>query len=257
MARAFVAGATGYTGREVVRALVARGVEAVAHVRPQSSNVAAVLSEFEAEGALTDTTPWEDGAMQESLLTHRPDVVFALLGTTRARAAAARRAGAPRESYDSVDYGLTAMLLRASVACASRPRFVYLSSLGAGRPSSNAYLSARYRAEADVRASGLPYAIARPSFITGPDRRESRPLERIAARVTDSLLGVAAQLGGTAIQDRYASISAQELAAALVALALDETAPAVVAETAELRKRAAAARGSGKGAPGRAPTGFV
>lgn len=238
MARAFVAGATGYTGREVVRALVARGVEAVAHVRPQSSN-AAVLLELKSDGALTDTTPWEEEALGKALIEHRPDVVFALLGTTRARAAAARRAGAPRESYDSVDYGLTAMLLRASVACASRPRFIYLSSLGAGRPTSNAYLSARHRAEEDVRASGLPYAIARPSFITGPDRKESRPLERIAATVTDTLLDAAAHVGGNTLRARYASMSARELALALVALGLDETAPATVAETPELRKRAA------------------
>ena len=33
---AFVAGATGFTGREVVRLLVERGVPAVAHVRPDS-----------------------------------------------------------------------------------------------------------------------------------------------------------------------------------------------------------------------------
>jgi nucleoside-diphosphate-sugar epimerase len=256
MSRAFVAGATGYTGREVVRALVARGVEAVAHVRPQSQNLTAVLTQLRAEGALTDTTPWEDEALQRTLLVHRPDVVFALLGTTRARVAAARRAGAARESYDSVDYGLTAMLLRASVACGSRPRFVYLSSLGAGRPSSNAYLSARHRAEADVRASGLPYAIARPSFVTGPDRKESRPLERAAATVADAALGVAAHLGGGSLRARYASMTAGELAAALVSLALDEAAPAVVAETGDLRARATAPRGKGAGHP-HAPVGFV
>jgi nucleoside-diphosphate-sugar epimerase len=256
MSRAFVAGATGYTGREVVRALVARGVEAVAHVRPQSQNLTEVLAELGAEGALTDTTPWEDEALQRTLLKHRPDFVFALLGTTRARAAAARRAGAARESYDSVDYGLTAMLLRASVACASRPRFVYLSSLGAGRPSSNAYLSARYRAEADVRASGLPYVIARPSFITGPDRKESRPLERAAAAVADVALGFAAQLGGGSLRARYASMSAGELAAALVTFALDEAAPAIVAETEDLRARATAARDKAARSPG-ARVGFV
>jgi nucleoside-diphosphate-sugar epimerase len=255
MSRAFVAGATGYTGREVVRALVARGVEVVAHVRPQSQNLTAVLAELGAEGALTDTTPWEEEALRGTLLKHRPDVVFALLGTTRARGAAARRAGAPRESYESVDYGLTAMLLRASVACASRPRFVYLSSLGAGRPSSNAYLSARYKAEAEVRASGLPYAIARPSFVTGPDRKESRPMERAAATVSDAVLGVAAHMGGGALRARYASMSAKELAAALVSLALDEAAPAVVAETADLRARATTPRGKAA-APG-APAGFV
>jgi uncharacterized protein YbjT (DUF2867 family) len=192
-----------------------------------------------------DTTPWEEGAIAATLVNHRPDAVFALLGTTRARAAAARRAGAPRESYDIVDYGLTAMLIRASVACASRPRFVYLSALGAGRPSGNAYLSARYKAETELRASGLPYVIARPSFITGPDRSESRPTERVAAAVADALLGVAGRFGGASARDRYSSMSAGELGAALVALAFEEGAPALVVETAELRQRAAPARQKG------------
>ena len=38
---AFVAGATGYTGREVVRLLAERGVRTLAHVRPDSSSSAA------------------------------------------------------------------------------------------------------------------------------------------------------------------------------------------------------------------------
>ncbi|HEX3594159.1 MAG TPA: NAD(P)H-binding protein [Polyangiaceae bacterium] len=235
MSRAFVAGATGYTGREVVRALVARGIEAVAHVRPQSRDLAAIVGQFASEGALVDETPWEEESFRTTLLVHRPDAVFALLGTTRARAAAARRAGAPRESYDSVDYELTAMLLRASVACASRPRFVYLSALGAGRPSSNAYLSARYKAESDVRVSGLAYVIARPSFITGSDRAEARPMERVA----DAVLGVAGRVGAAAARDKYASMTAGELSRALVALAFDESTPSLVVEAAELRARAA------------------
>jgi hypothetical protein len=102
----------------------------------------------------------------------------------------------------------------------------------------------------------LPYAIARPSFVTGPDRRESRPLERAAATVADAMLGVAAQLGGGSLRARYASMSAGELAAALVSLALDETAPTVVEETADLRARATTARGKGAFPPG-APVGFM
>lgn len=238
MSRAFVAGATGYTGREVVRALVARRIEVVAHVRPDSPHVSTMTKELESEGARADTTAWEESAMRATLARVSPHMVFALLGTTRARAAAARRAGAPRESYDTVDYGLTVMLLRASIACSSRPRFVYLSSLGAGRPSSNAYIDARYRAETEVRASGLPYVIARPSFITGPDRREPRPLERAAAGVGDVVLGLVSHMGGGALRDRYSSLSAKELASALVSLALDDSTPAVVAETGELRRRA-------------------
>jgi uncharacterized protein YbjT (DUF2867 family) len=237
MSTAFVAGASGYTGREVVRDLATRGVRVVAHVRPDSPRRDALVRELTADGAAADTTAWDDAAMTRTMTALAPNAVFALLGTTRARANAARKNGGAEESYDSVDYGLTALLLRASVACGSKPRFVYLSALGAGRPSSNAYFAARYKAEAEVRASGLAYVIARPSFITGPDRTESRPAERLAAGVTDAVLGFAGHFGGAGLRDRFASMSARTLARALVALGLDESATAVVAEPAELRAR--------------------
>ena len=57
---AFVAGATGYTGREVVRLLSGRGVRTVAHVRPDSPRVEEWRRRFETEGAAVDVTPWDD-----------------------------------------------------------------------------------------------------------------------------------------------------------------------------------------------------
>ncbi len=114
---AFIAGATGYTGREVVRALRARGIRAVAHVRPDSAQLDTWRARFEAMGAEVDATPWDDAAMQATLAALRPSLVFALLGTTRARAKEAekRHEDAASQSYEAVDYGLSAILLRASV----------------------------------------------------------------------------------------------------------------------------------------------
>jgi hypothetical protein len=85
----------------------------------------------------------------------------------------------------------------------------------------------------------LPYVIARPSFITGPDRRESRPGERIAAKVTDRVLALAGHLGAASLRDRYVSMSARTLARALVAFAFDEAESELVVETEELRRRGA------------------
>src|SRR5215217_2597869 len=85
MLTAFVAGATGYTGREVVRALVARGVRAVAHVRPDSPRLAEWRERFGEVGADVDATPWEEPAIRAALARWRPTHVFALLGTTRER----------------------------------------------------------------------------------------------------------------------------------------------------------------------------
>src|SRR5262245_54108830 len=91
MSKAFIAGASGYTGREVIRVLVARGVQTVAHVRPDSPRRAALVRELEADGASVDVTPWQDAAMVKTLTAISPSVVFALLGTTRARANATRK----------------------------------------------------------------------------------------------------------------------------------------------------------------------
>jgi len=233
---AFVAGATGYTGREVVRELVARGVRAVAHVRPDSSRVDEWGARFEAAGAAVDTTPWADAAMTNTLSALQPTHVFSLLGTTRAR----RRASASRgkaESYESIDYGLTALLIRAAVASGSKPRFVYLSSIGVREHSTNPYLVARWRAESLLRASGLPYTIARPSFITGPGRDESRPLERAGAGVANVIAGLARVVGARRFAGSVQSLTGAELATGLVRYAFDPAGENLTLGTEELVPR--------------------
>ena len=231
---AFVAGATGYTGREVVRILVARGVRTVAHVRPDSARVNEWRKRFEEVGAAVDATPWNDGEMTRTILALQPTHVFSLLGTTRAR----RRESAPQgavESYESIDYGLTAMLIRAAVASGSRPRFVYLSALGVREHATSPYLVARWRAESALRESGLPYTIARPSFITGPDRDESRPLERVGAAVADAAAGVARLIGAHRLAGSVRSMTGPDLAAGLVRHAFDAAAEDATVGTEELR----------------------
>ena len=217
---AFVAGSTGYTGREVVRVLLARGVRTVAHVRPDSPRVEEWRRRFETAGAAVDSTPWGDAEMTYTLSTLQPTHVFSLIGTTRAR----RRESATRgeaESYDAIDFGLTAMLIRAAVASGSKPRFVYLSSLGVREHTSNPYLVARWRAESMLRASGLPYTIARPSFITGPSRDESRPLERASAVVANAVAAIARVAGAHRFAGRVHSMTGADLAEGLVRQAFD------------------------------------
>ncbi len=233
MTTAFVAGATGYTGREVVRALRARGVETAAHVRPDSASLAAWRERFAGQGASLDTTPWEPAAMAETLRRLRPDLVFALLGTTRARGRVAAARGAV-DTYESVDYGLTRLLLDAAVAAGHGPRFVYLSSVGVGPGSRNPYLAVRARLEADLRASGLPFTIARPSFITGPDRDEDRPMERLGAGAVDAVASALGALGLRSVE-RWRSTTPGTLAGALVRLALDPAAAGRVVESEALR----------------------
>jgi uncharacterized protein YbjT (DUF2867 family) len=234
---AFVAGATGYTGREVVRDLRARGARAVAHVRPDSSRLEEWRARFGDVGAEVDATPWEESAMTETLERLRPDVVFALLGTTKKRASKAAAAGkdASLESYEAVDYGLSALLLRATVKAGLKPRFVYLSSIGVSDDARGAYLQVRARLERELRQSGLPFTIARPSFITGDDRDEARPIERAAAGVGDALLGAAALFGGKRLRDRYASIDPKTLGESLVRFGIEPAGENRVLEADALR----------------------
>jgi uncharacterized protein YbjT (DUF2867 family) len=233
--RAFVAGATGYTGREVVRALRARGADTLAHVRPDSARLAEWRARFVALGAEVDTTPWEAAPMAATLRQFRPDAVFALLGTTRARARRASGQGGGDQGYEAVDFGLTMLLYRAAEASGARPRFVYLSAAGVREAGGNSYLQARARVERALREGTLPYTVARPSFITGPDRDEFRLGERLAAQIADRILAVVALVGGRWLRERYHSTTNVILADALVRLALDPAAAGTVVESEGLR----------------------
>lgn len=215
---AFVAGATGYTGHALARVLAGAGVDCVAHVRPDSPRLAEWRQRFAGLGATADVTPWEEAAMRARLAELRPDVVFALLGTTARRARKAAREGGRDASYHAVDYGLTALLLRATPPDS---RFVYLSSAGVGPNARSPYTAVRWRLESELRASRRPFIIVRPSFITGPDREENRPAERLAAKVGNALLSVAGALGARQLRDRYRSIDADGLAHALARIAFD------------------------------------
>ncbi len=234
--RAFVAGATGLTGRLVVEELRARGVDAIAHVRPDSSSLEAWRARFGALGARVDTTAWDEAALTATLRELAPSIVFALLGTTRKRAKRAAAAGTDpaAESYEAIDYGLTAMLRRACEASGQGPRFVYLSAIGVSESTGNPYMKARARIERELREGSLPYVIARPSFILG-DRDESRPGEKVGAGFVDGALAALGALGARKLRDRYASIDAAQLARALVRLGLDPSAEDVVVETDALR----------------------
>ena len=234
---AFVAGATGYTGREIVRVLCERGVATVAHVRPDSPRLAHWRSYFSELRAIVDTTAWDEAAMTATLRRLRPDCVFVAVGTTRRRMKQAVDEGADPATvgYDAVDYGLTALLLSAVVKARIRPRFIYLSATGVRPHARGAYYKARWRAEEAVRKSGLPYIIARPSFIVGPGRDERRPLETLGARLIDGALTAAGLLGAARLKARYHSTTNTALAEALVRLAFDPSAAGRLFEADELR----------------------
>ena len=228
---AFVAGATGFVGREVVPSAACARATTIAHVRPDSSRLDEWRERFAAQGASADASPWQvealAAAMKAAAVTH----VFCLIGTTRGRA---RTDAVQGNIYEAVDLGLTRMLAEAAVAAGGRPRLVYLSSVGAKAAAGSAYLKARGQAEDVVRSAGLPWVIARPSFITGAGRDDTRPGERVAAGVADGVLRLAGVLGGKGLRARYRSTTPEVLASSLVRLGLDG-APDRVVEGDDLR----------------------
>jgi uncharacterized protein YbjT (DUF2867 family) len=148
------------------------------------------------------------------LQQHRPERVFALLGTTRGKAREAARHGIDA-GYGAVDRDLTLMLLGACRVACPNAVFVYLSSLGANARSSNGYLRVRGDVEETLVASGQPWLIAQPSFISGADRAERRTGERMGAIVADGALALFRLVGAKRIADRFGAMSGAELAQAL------------------------------------------
>lgn len=221
VSKVFIAGSTGYTGREVVRQWRELGIETIAHVRPDSPEKEKWRERFLALGADVDETPWSEKAMTSTFARLKPGAIFALLGTTQAKVKQAVTRGLPPPDYEAVDFGLTAILIRAAVAAGIRPVFVYLSSSGAGGKAPGAYLAARRKAEGLLVSSGLPHVIARPAIITGPDRDEARPLERYGAKVLDTALSVVGALGARQLARRYRSTTNAKIAAALIRLSGD------------------------------------
>lgn len=230
MSTAFVAGATGYTGREVVAALVKRGARTVAHIRPDSPSLPQWQRRFTELGAEPDATSWDVDGMAATLARIEATHVFALLGTTRARARASAGDGQSAD-YRAVDLGLTMLLLEATQRAmralgGGSPRFIYLSAIMVGPNAKGEYLRVRWEMEQALARSGVEHVIARPSFITGPDRDESRPLERASAALLEPVLALAGHLGARRFRDRYRATTAAELARALVRIAFDPAAPA-------------------------------
>src|SRR5262249_26305853 len=145
---AFVAGATGYTGRALLQEIQKSEWKARPHARSAGNLPGAVVCDPRDVAALTEGMRGCDAVVQ-------------LIGTVRANFA--------EGDYDAIDYGTTVALGEAARA-AGVPRLLLLSSVGAGKPRGR-YLQVKRKTEEWVERSGLEYTIVRPSFIGGEGRR--------------------------------------------------------------------------------------
>ncbi|MFP2958309.1 SDR family oxidoreductase [Myxococcus sp. 1LA] len=150
----FVAGATGATGRNVMRQAIARGVLATAHLRPKSAS--SELAQGWPHKAVVELTNNE--ALVEQLRGAGTTTVLQLIGTMRKRFGSG-------DTYETSDIGTTRHLVDAAKR-AGVDHLVLLSSVGAGRPV-GAYLKAKAEAERLVRESGIPWTIVRPPAFEG------------------------------------------------------------------------------------------
>jgi uncharacterized protein YbjT (DUF2867 family) len=150
--RIFVAGATGATGVVLVPLLEARGHEAVPHVRPATAERHALGKHPRAcVCALEDADALTRGLAGCV-------AVVSLIGTMRERFGSG-------DTYAVSDIGTTRLLVEAARR-AGVPRFVLLSSIGAG--GAGPYLQAKGEAERIVRESGLAWTLVRPSALVSP-----------------------------------------------------------------------------------------
>lgn len=111
-------------------------------------------------------------------------------------------------------------MLAVGVAKTATPEtgLIYLSALGASA-TGNTYLRVRATVEAALLSGPNPFTVVRPSFITGPDRAEARPAERVRAAFGDALAALLRVIGNRRRAATLASISGPELARILVELA--------------------------------------
>lgn len=168
MPTAFVAGATGYTGRALMELFVTEKTDwkPRPHARSAGKLDGAVVCDARDVKALTEGMRGCDAVVQ-------------LIGTVRANFA--------EGDYEDIDYGTTVALGEAA-RVAGVPRLLLLSSVGAGKPRGR-YLSVKRKTEAWVEQSGLEYTIVRPSFIVGQGRRSAQLLGALLAPIP-SLRGI-------------------------------------------------------------------
>src|SRR5690349_2433319 len=136
MPTAFVAGATGYTGRALLEEFAR--LKTAWTARPHARIAGRI------DGAVV-CDPRDVDALAQGM--RGCDAVVQLIGTVRARF--------EQGSYEDIDYGTTVALGEAAKR-AGVPRLLLLSSVGAGSARGR-YLAIKRKTEAWVQASGLEY----------------------------------------------------------------------------------------------------
>jgi uncharacterized protein YbjT (DUF2867 family) len=202
MKRICLVGATGLVGSQVIAQAVDRSDLRIVGVARRE----AVLP----PGARMEMLVAEPSAWADAIAAANARVLVCALGTTF------NQAGRDEAAFRAVDRDLVVSCARAGRA-AGIGHMIVVSSLGANRGSRSSYLRVKGEMEDALNKLGLRRLdILRPGLLRGV-RRERRPGERLAARlspVTDALLHGRLR--------RFRSIGADTLAQAILALAREK-----------------------------------
>ena len=146
--RILVAGASGTIGRAVVRRLLADGHAVTALLRSASHTDG--LPELAGADIVHVALSDRDG-LERVMEAHEPACVISCI---------ASRSGSPKDSQ-AVDYAANVLLLEAAQAAGAR-QFILLSAICVQKPLL-AFQHAKLKFEARLAASGIDYAIIRPT----------------------------------------------------------------------------------------------
>jgi uncharacterized protein YbjT (DUF2867 family) len=217
MARtALIAGATGLVGRECLRLLLASPAYSSVIVVTRRSLGAAAASP-KAREVLVDFAALD--SVRKQL---RADHVFCALGTTIKKAGSEAR-------FREVDFDYPRRLAELTLEAGAQ-HFSLVSALGANAASRVFYSRVKGEIEDALRRMPWPsLALLRPSVIAG-DRRESRPIERIM----EHALRFAPR--------KWRPVPAHDIAAAMIATALQAPTGLTILESAEIIPQAALLR---------------
>jgi uncharacterized protein YbjT (DUF2867 family) len=159
-----VTGATGFVGRHVAAMLVRRGHTVRALVRDPGRSIALQsLTVQVVAGDLADSAALAALVSGATVVVHLVGIIV----------------DAGRATFEAVHVEGTRRLL-AAARDAGATRWVHMSAVGARNESTaTRYHRTKWLAEELVRASGIGYAIMRPSIISGPESAPIRTLARL------------------------------------------------------------------------------
>jgi uncharacterized protein YbjT (DUF2867 family) len=152
--RVFVTGGTGYVGRPLIGALLARRHEVHALVRP-GSEARLPRETMPVAGDALDASTFARAIPSGAILVH-------LVGTPHPNPCKAAE-------FQRIDLGS----IRAATVAAQHAgvRHLVYVSVAHPAPVMRAYIAAREQGEALVKASGIPATILRPWYVLGPGHR--------------------------------------------------------------------------------------